>query len=467
MKKIIFLNPPLYFIAGRPYALDVSVPPLGLLYLASYLNQKSKEFKALVFDIPAENLTLKEIGQRLNRLKPFAIGITAMTAQLQGAVDLAQFIKNSCRFKTKIFLGGPHLSADPDFIYRFGKLFDYGISGEAEKTFFDSIHKLKQKKTIPKIQKAQIVENLDYLPFPDKKLIKRKLYNRCESLLFSRGCPYQCYYCSRPAISKKIRYRSVDNLIKEIKAVYPFCQGKIDFQDDTFTLNKEIVWQFCQVVKKESLKLDWHCNTRVDLVDQKLLQEMKEAGCSLIHFGIEAGSEKIRKTVVKKGNFSNKQIYQVFRWCQQLKIKTGAYFILGHPQEGKKEIAQTKKMIFNLPLNLLGLSLPTPFPGSPLYQLAQKQGIINQKLIDNFAQGKLGKGYRGVYPVYISPKLNKNYLYEEMKTINRKFYLNFQTFYCRFKEDLTSWKQFKRDIKDLFFLIFKGVSSRKPYFLNP
>lgn len=462
-KTIILFNPPIYFSQGKPYSLDVSVPPLGLLYLASYFNQKSADIKVKVIDITSSGYSLENIKEIITAQKPFVVGITSMTPQLQGAVELAKFIKENFKNGPKIFLGGPHVSADPDFINRFQNVFDYAICGEAEKTFFNSLEKLLRGEKIPKIQAGEVISDLDLLPFPDKNLIEREKYSGYESIMFSRGCPYKCYYCSRPAISKKIRYRSVGNLLGEIKSVYKYCHGKIDFQDDTFSLNREKVVDFCQAVMKKGLKLSWRCNSRIDLVDDELLGLMKKAGCSLIHFGIEAGSERVRKEIVEKGHFTNKQIFEVIKLCHKHRIKFAGYFMIGHPGENKEQIEQTKKMIFGSKMDLLGLSIPTPFPGSKLYNIAKQRGIINEEIIDKFARKELGMGYVGNYPVFVSEKVSREYVYALMREINRKFYINFKTIFNKLKEDFLSPKKMYIDIKDLFSLILEGVSSRKPY----
>lgn len=463
MKTVLLINPPIYFSDGNPHALDVSVPPLGILYLASYVNKYSSDITALVMDVSAENISLQQITEKVSCLKPFVIGISSMTPQLQGCVELAGFIKNNISNPPKIFLGGPHISADYDFINRFSGIFDYAITGEAEKTFLDSIKSLAQGRDIPKIQGGELIDDLDDIPIPDKNLINRKIYSEYESMIFSRGCPYGCYYCSRPSISKKVRYRSVNNLIDEIKSVYSFCKGKIDFQDDTFTLDKNKVIAFCNVVLKENIHIEWRCNTRVDLVDDELLILMKKAGCGLIHFGIESGNEKVREGIVNKGKFCNKNINDVVKFCNKIGIKTAGYFMIGHPGETTEDLEDTKKIIFNSGINLLGLSIPTPFPGSRLYEIAEKKGIVNERIIDKFAKKELGEGYVGNYPVLVSEDLSKDYLFEEMKSINRKFYINLHTFWERFKSDIFSFSKIRRDAKDFFSLIFKGTSSRKPY----
>ncbi|MFC1790652.1 B12-binding domain-containing radical SAM protein [Patescibacteria group bacterium] len=462
-KKVVLINPPLYFSHGIPHALDVSVPPLGLIYLASYVNKYSKRFKASVIDVGAESFSLSQMRSELERLKPFAIGISSMTPQLQGAVELARFLKKNFKKDFKNFLGGPHVSADPDFINRFKGIFDYAITGEAEKTFLESIEKLLDGQKISKIQAGEVVMDLDLIPLPDRKLIKREKYSQRESMLFSRGCPYHCYYCSRPSISRFVRYRSVNNLITEIKGVYRYCRGKIDFQDDTFNLNRNRVLEFCAAVKKEKLKLDWRCNARIDLADEELIKKMKEAGCSLIHFGIEAGNERIRREVVNKGTFTNQQIYDVISWCQKYKIKFAGYFMMGHPGETSKNLKETQQMILKSGINLLGLSIPTPFPGSKLYKIACRRGIVNSKIIDAFAKKKLGEGYVGNYPVLVSEKLTEERVFGFMQETNRKFYLNFKTLVRKFREDFGSFTKLSRDAGDLFSLILRGISTRKPY----
>lgn len=466
MKKVLFLNPPLYFQQGIPKSLDVSVPPLGLLYLASYINYYAKkEFNAQIIDIGKENFSEKDIVSIIKKEQPFIIGISSMTPQLQGAVELAKTIKKHFP-KSIIFLGGPHISADPDFIKRHSKLFDYAITGESEITFLDAITKLSQNQKIPKIQASLIPTNLDKLPIPDKNLIKRHLYNESESMLFSRGCPFNCYYCSRPSISRMIRYRSTANLIKEIKYCYPFCNGKINFQDDTFTLNRSKVIKFCEALIKQKIKIYWECNTRIDLVDEKLLKIMSRSGCQQINFGIESGNERVRKEIIHKGLFTNKDIYKVFGWCQKYKIKIACYFMIGHPTETKQEIEDSKNMILKSPIDILGLSIPIPFPGSPLYDIAKKEKIISKEIIDKFAFKKLGEGYSGIYPVYSAKNSNKEFVYSKLKEINRRFYLKPKMAIRKIKEDFSSPQKIANDFKDLFSLIFRGMSSRKPYIIQ-
>lgn len=461
--KVLLINPPLYYSQGLPLSIDVSVPPLGLLYLASYINKYSADFEALVIDATEKKISLEQIKEKIEKINPFVIGITAITPQLQGVVELARFLKKNLPIKPKIILGGPHISGDPDFINRHHDIFDFAITGESEKTLLETLDKLLKNETIPLIQQGKIVTDLDTIPFPDKTLINRGGYSNHESMIFSRGCPYQCYYCSRPAISRKVRYRTAKNMVEEIKETYKYNNGLIDFQDDSFTINKKRVLELCQEIQKESLRLQWQCNTRIDLVDEELLINMKKAGCTLIHFGIESGNEELRKNQIHKGIFTNKDIYRVFGLCKKYRIKIAGYFMIGHPGETKEILEETKKMILTSKIDLVGLSIPTPFPGSELYEIAQRENIISNEIIDQFAEKKLGEGYSGNYPIYISNNISKDYLFQTMKDINRKFYLRPKILLQKIIENLKSPAKFKDNLKDFISLIIQGTSSRKPY----
>lgn len=460
MRKVFLVNPPLYFDKGEGRFLDCTVPPLGIMYIASYIKKHGRGIKAEVIDFGGEKINLKEFEERVKRERPWVVGISAMTAQLQGGVGLAKFIKKKFR-EIIVFLGGAHISADEGFIERM-EGFDYGIKGEGERTFLEALEKLKQGREIKKVMEGKAVDDLDELMI-DESLFKKENYQRRQSVIFSRGCPFDCYFCSRPAVAKKVRYRSVENLIKEIEKGYQYYKGKIDFQDDTFTLDKEKVMEFCEEVMKKELLLEWRCNTRIDRIDEKLVEKMAKAGCKVIYFGIEAGSEEIRKKVVKKGNFSNKDIKRIFSACKKEGVKTGVYFILGHPGEKREEIEETRKLIFDLGTDVLGVSLPTPFPGSKLYEIAKRKGIINEKIIDRFAKGKLGKGYKGNYPVLVSEKVGRKEAFRQMKEINRRFYINYKVILKRLAENWRFPKKIMADIKDFLCLLINGVSLRKPY----
>jgi len=252
-------------------------------------------------------------------------------------------------------------------------------------------------------------------------------------------------------------------MLEEIKQVYDVCGGRMNFQDDTLTINRKRVLELCTEMFKSGLKLEWECNTRIDLVDEELIHAMKKGGCSLIHFGIESANEQLRKDQIRKGNFSNEEIKKAFKWCRKYGIKVACYFMIGHPGETRETLEETKRMILKSQIDLVGLSIPTPFPGSVLYEISEKKGIISKDIIDAFAEKKLGEGYVGNFPVYIPDGIEREYLFETMKDINRKFYVNFRTFCTTLSKDIFSPRNLKKDAADLISLVLNGVSTRKPY----
>lgn len=462
MKNILLINPPIYYLEGEPYTLDGENPPLGLLYIASYIKKHSSNYHVKVVDVEPNKITKTKLKQLIESFKPWVVGIAAMTLQLQGAVEIAKLIKEEIDPRIITFMGGNHISGDPEFIERNPHWFDYAITGEGEKTFFESLEKLSAGETIPRIQQGEIITQMDTLPFPDRNQINPSHYTRPYYYVVSRGCPFSCSFCSSPAVSKQARYRSADSVIKEIKESLDKSRGFISFQDDTFTANQEFVYDFCRQVKEEGLNLKWNCSTRIDLVDDKLIKTMKDAGCSDINFGIESGSERVRRETMGKGRFSNEQILESINLCASYDIRANGFFILGNPTETPEEMRQTKDLILASKLAGIALSMLTPFPGSPLYERAKENGVINEAVIDSFAKKESGTGCAGVYPLY-SEHLEKGIVQKAMKDIFMKFYLRPSAAFTILKRDLSYPKIFMEDLKSAFYLLFKGGSRRRPF----
>lgn len=458
MTSVILIYPPVYYQHGHPEVLDVSYPPLGILYLAAMLEKANISVK--VIDSGAEKQSLKETLKIIKKEKPIIVGISAMTPLLQGAVTLAKQIKKNNK-KIKICLGGPHISADPKFINRI-KYFDYGITGEGEYTFIETYKKILNKQKIPKIIHGKTPTNLDLIPWPARHLLNINHYHKTASLMATRGCPFNCYYCSRPCISNLVRCRSAKDVVDEMNSLHHQCSGDYLFQDDSLTINKDFIFQFCHLLLDQPRKYRWAGYTRVDLVDEPMLKLMSQAGCYSLTFGIESGDEKIRNNIVLK-HFSNQQIIDTIKLCNKYHIEANGFFMFGHPTEKPANVQQTIKFVLKNDFQIIGVSIATPFPGSKLWQYAIKDKIISNKFIDKFALGKLGQGYSGIYPVYIPKTLDKDWLYLQRKRIFRKFYLRPKYILSRIKKDLTSFDRLKTDFTEGLSVLIRGSSARAPY----
>lgn len=465
-KRVLLINPPLHFSQGRPKTLEVSAPHLGLLYLAAYAKKHSDAFEFHYMDVGPEKLSLRDVKAQVSALCPFVIGISSNTPQLQGTLELARALRAEPAVEAPVFLGGPHVSADPGFIDRHPGLFDHAITGEAEKTFLDSLNTLLAGHPVDRLQAGQSIANLDEIPFPDRSLVKMNRYARRQTCLLSRGCPYKCYFCASFFAGDKItktRYRSARNMFEELKQISAYSGGEITFSDDTFTLKKSLVLELCALIRDEGLKIRWSCNARVDNLDEEMIQAMRAAGCEWTFMGVEAAAERLRKQIIKKGRFTNDDIRARIAACHRHGVRVGGYFILGHPGETVAEMHQTRDMILGYGFDAISLGALLPFPGTEMYEMAKKAGTIDLDRLDAWANKEMGEGYGGAFPVFIPEGVDGNEVFRQMRYINRRFYLNFKTFWYRLRRDLSSWHELKLDARQFLSILTRGGSSIRPF----
>lgn len=460
-KRILLIQAPSFFKDGVGQTFEVETAPLGLLYLAATTKAASKDFEVNLIDCGPAHVDVEQLRAHIQTSRPFAVGIGAMTLQLQGALDVAKIVREVSP-KTPIFLGGPHLSSDEGFVARHSDWFDHGITGEAEDTFPASLLTLADGGSLPQLQKGHAPDDPNEIPFPDRSLISRSRYTRPDSFLVTRRCPFTCNFCSAPAAMGKPRFRTVENLMAEIEGNLPLSKGYFSFSDDTFTLNRKFVHEFCRQVVDRGWKLRWRCATRVDLLDEDLIIAMRKAGCEQIGFGLEAGSERIRQEVIGKGKFSNDRIEEIVALCRKHGVIPNAFFMLGNPGEVEADLDETARMILSLDLGGVAISIPLPLPGSALYDMAAADGVISTEVIDAFARKELGDGVTGVYPTYLRD-ISKETSIKYMNKIFRSFYLRPGTAWGWFRKDLANPRDFREDLKSVAYLLARGGSRRRPF----
>jgi radical SAM superfamily enzyme YgiQ (UPF0313 family) len=461
---ILLINPS---ISYSSVSLDIPddnyhhYPPLGYLYLASTLRQSG--FTVDVVDTSA-NLTLKQTLTLIKKRNPKIIGLSAMLANMRGAYQLASEIKKKIKPSPVIILGGHHVSSDPTIIKRF-PCFDIGITGEGEITLplvVDQIinKKIKIKNTV--IQ-ATLPPNLDKIPFPARDLINLRLLKSkpIVSVLTSRGCPYNCIFCSRPAISRTIRYRSPALVVAEMIEIYKTVGiGEFIFHDDTFNLNQQHVIGICKEIIKSGYHFTWICQGRFNLVTEKTIKIMAKAGCTKIMFGVEAGNERIRNLVVGKG-ITDFQIKKGIRLCWKYNIEPDVFLILGFPTETKKELYDTVNFGKKYLPNMIGVNILSAYPGSALWNDLVQKKQLNPRVIDDYIQGKLGEGFRKSWPNCIPRGMTFEDLLEARNIAHRRFYLSPKYILKRISRDFTSWKKIQEDIFQAFSIFRYGQSYRK------
>jgi radical SAM superfamily enzyme YgiQ (UPF0313 family) len=153
--------------------------------------------------------------------------------------------------------------------------------------------------------------------------------------------------------------------------------------DDTFTVNRKRVMGMCEEIQRRKLDVGWDIRSRVDTVDREMLQALRAAGCERIHYGVEAGTEKILK-VLNKG-ITIDQARDVFRWTKQVGIDVLAYFMIGAPTETREDILQTIEVAKSLNPDYVHITILTPFPGTQIYFDGLAQGIFEEDFWQQFA----------------------------------------------------------------------------------
>ncbi|MBI2252729.1 MAG: B12-binding domain-containing radical SAM protein [Armatimonadetes bacterium] len=291
-------------------------PPLGIALIASVLK---KNYNLKIIDANALNLNFKDILKKLNEFKAQIIGISCNYSPLHNAaINLAEFIKKNYSPQVKIIAGGNHASALAEYLLKSSQgSIDYIAMGEGEEILPKLLNALENNLDLSNLKgllyykdntlintgKAFISNNLNSLPMPDYSLLPMKKYLRY-NIISMRGCPYNCAYCASKIISGyKVRYREPEHVIEEIKFLLDnYGHKHFWFSDDTFTSNINYNLKLLKKIKENNLKITWSCLTRVNVVNEELLSNMKETGCSYISYGIESGNQDILNKMGKKIN---------------------------------------------------------------------------------------------------------------------------------------------------------------------
>jgi radical SAM superfamily enzyme YgiQ (UPF0313 family) len=225
--------------------------------------------------------------------------------------------------------------------------------------------------------------DLDSLPFPARHLCDNGLYRMPDNgrkmgmILVSKGCPRSCAFCLVPLVNnKKVRLRSPDSILGELgECVHKYGITDFWFRADNFTADREWVIRLCDKIASSGLTIRWATNSRVDSLDSRMLAAMKRAGCFALGLGVESGSEetlnKVRKGITKE------QAIDAVRLCRKNGIQTYLFFIIGFPWETARHIRETIDFARLLKGDVVNFSFATPFPGTELFELSVRSGLIN------------------------------------------------------------------------------------------
>ena len=366
-------------------------PPLGLGYIAAFLKQKNISVEI----VDCTFLTKEEALKKIVKSKPNIIGIQSMYSMRDTSLELARVLKGQCNL---LVAGGALPTINPEL---FLPDFDVVVVGEGEQTMLELVNMLieggslaeisgivyKNKETSQVIRTSPrpLISDLDLLPFPSRDLFNnvsyknyyyRKFGYKTTAILTSRGCPFDCDFCSKPIFGNEFRSRSASKIVDEIESVISFGYDRIWFADDCFTLNRGRLIEVCDDIIDRKLRIGWECLSRVDTFDSEIAEKMKKAGCLRIFFGIESGNDFVLR--IMKKQITTRQASIAIQICKKKGIKAGAFFILGYPGENYQTILDTVKFASSLPLDYLSFTLPYPIPGTALFERIKKELALDE-----------------------------------------------------------------------------------------
>lgn len=461
--KVLFINPPAENeITGNNPEIIKSErgfdPPLGILYVAGYLKKRS-DHDLKIIDAQVERMGYSQLQEEIKKFAPDVIGVTAMTFTMLDVLKTIETAKKVCP-KARVVLGGPHVHIYPEETANL-KNVDYVVLGEGEETFFQLTQNMNDVNALKRISglvfktngaivntgSKDYCKDLDNLPFPPREMLPYQKYfsllakeSPITTMFTSRGCPFRCSFCDRPNMGKIFRRRSARNVVDEMQECLKLGIKEIFIYDDTFTVDKQRVIDICNEILKRKLKFSWDIRARVDTVNEEMLTLLKKAGCKRIHYGVEAGTERILKILNK--NITLDQVTKAFKMTRKIGIETLAYFMIGSPTETREDILTTIKFAKKLNPDYTQITLLTPFPATQIYQKALEEGVFQSDYWREFAKNPVP----GFKTKYWTKELSNEELQGLLVYAYRQFYVRPGYILNRLMK-IRSWPELLRKIK--------------------
>lgn len=361
---------------------DARIVPMGLFYIGALLMEKGFDTEILNLADAGED-PVGVFEKALETRKPDVIGFSVMNPNRWNAVDCAKTAKKILPEAVIVF-GGPASTFLFEHLFSVCPEIDYIVKGEGEITFPELLTSLETGASVEEIQGLVLkkdgriietpprppLENLDTLTHPST-------YFSFQHLAMSRGCPGACTFCGSPDFwgNRQVRAHSPEWLALEMEALAKKGVTHFYISDDTFTMDKPRVLEFCRLIAQKNLSITWNAISRADCVDEDILGAMRKAGCIQISYGVESGSEKIRKILGKP--IDREKIISAFALTKSLGILPRVYFIYGSPGETRDTIQESVDLIHTIqPLGAVFYMLVI-FPGTFLYRSAKQKGLVS------------------------------------------------------------------------------------------
>ena len=419
-------------LATPPGNVNEFWPPLGLLYIAANIRtRRNDEIK--VIDGFSENLSKEELVKRILKESPDVIGLNCSTHTFLNAINTLKDLRKKLP-KAVLVLGGYHATFAAKDILKEYPFLNFIIKGEAEHAFIqfldciengkrpykvDGISFFQGKKYINK--KTALIKDLDSLPFPARDLLTTDYghyhqgipltFGKFTTISTSRGCPFQCTYCSCAAFSFRTwRQRSAKSVVDEIEKLFNQGYKHCVFVDDNFTFDKKRVEKICNLIRSRKIKMQFYCEGRVSNATYPLLKKMKKAGFNVIYFGAESASQHVLDYYKKA--IKPEQTIKAVQNAKKAGMIVITSFIFGAPVETKNDIMNTIDFIKQIKPHGIQINILDCLLGTPIWNNLVKNGLVTKEdwktnhriynYSNNLSQKELEKLVNQGYATYLN-----------------------------------------------------------------
>lgn len=462
--KLLLVHPPIrrQVWAGVPEAVNSRgshlFPPLSVMTLSAYIKNRT-DHSCQVMDFRLDEPNDDQIARRIAAVRPDALGVTANSHNLVNVRTVVAAARRALP-ALPIILGGPHANAFPDLAARFPGI-DLAVNGDGEKPLagiLDTLARGDDPLSIPGVRRVvdgrvesgpdpEPLESLDGLPFPDRDWMPSGVYftpgmreKRTTTIISSRGCPFDCIYCSVP---HRYRARGAADVVEEMAE----CETKhgireVHFVDDNFNLTIERVNEISEMILRRGVKMLWGFKGGCRRVDEQMLQLAKRAGCVRAHYGVETYTDEGLRALDK--NLSIAEVKHAFALTRRAGILAIAYIIIGSPHERTMDtVLGVRPFIAELAPDYVVYSLFSPYPESTSFRLGAERGLWSPDVWEKFMLDP-----RADYdlPTAWTEHLTKSELVEAFKKVNLAYYFHPRTLWRTFRR-LHTWSEFKRIIQ--------------------
>jgi radical SAM superfamily enzyme YgiQ (UPF0313 family) len=437
MGRILLINP------KDSYTLNS--PPLGIAYLISYARTIGKN-EVFFHDenfIARFNLD-NELDIAIRKHNPNYIGIAFPSSAIKRVVQVAQYIKEKHGDIT-VFAGGYHPTSEPEATLRFIPQIDFSTLGQAEHVLghlgidwqlLDNIAFLNPTGGYVQNPIRNHLKSIDDIPIIDRTIFDSKYYRpnhvisgifgKTVTIMTSRGCPYNCAFCSNKLINKRVRFHSIDYVLDEIDTIFSQL-GKMDyfwFLDVMFLAKWSRIQELCKSLIKTKIfgKTRWAATVAPNVITEEKVRLMKEAGCFYLSFGFESNSSNSLKLMNKVATPEDNA--RAMEICDRLGMLANSAFLFGIPGETESDLQDTLNFIRKHNIFSTGVNTMKPLPGSPYYDRFITEGIIKQGIEDWHSISSIHH-YSEYFNNSLSPDIYNSYRRNFYKIIRRNARLNY------------------------------------------